>query len=115
MAIEKFQNINVNGLNYKLKLTTPSNPELGKDTRGITLFEELKILLSKNCAPELRVKTFYHELAHAICESTSFNNMLIDNFSENDFEIFIDQLGEAIQMFIHNNDIETIENFIKDK
>lgn len=113
MAKENFELVNINGLNYKLKLTTPNNPDLGKDARGITLFEELKIFLNKKCASELRIKTFYHELAHALCESTSFNNMLMEKFSDDDFEIFIDQLGESIQMFIHNNDINSLEDYIK--
>lgn len=113
MAKENFETVNINGVNYKLKLTTPNNPELGKDTRGITYYEELKILLNKKCANDLRIKTFYHELAHALCDSTSFNNILMDKLSEDDYEIFIDQLGESIQMFIHNNDINVLENFIK--
>lgn len=113
MATENFKNVNVNGINYKLKLTTSSNPDLGKNTRGITFYEELKILLNKKCASELRIKTFYHELAHALCESTSFNNMLMERFSEDDYEFFVDQLGESIQMFIHNNDINDIENYVK--
>lgn len=113
MAKEKFQNINVNGLSYKLKLTTPNNPELGKDARGIIHYEKLKIFLDKNIAEELRVKTLYHELAHAFCESTSFNNMLMDKFGNDSYEIFIDKLGEVIEKFIHENNIDVIENFVK--
>ena len=110
-----FKSVNINGINYKLKLTTPNNSELGKDARGITYYEELKILLNKKCANDLRIKTFYHELAHVLCESTSFNNQLMDKLSDENYEIFIDQLGEAIQMFIHNNDIKDLEDFIQEK
>lgn len=110
---EIFKSVNINGINYKLKLTTPNNSELGKDARGITYYEELKILLNKKCANDLRIKTFYHELVHVLCESTSFNNILMEKLSEENYEIFIDQLGESIQMFIHNNDIKSIEEFIK--
>lgn len=113
MNKEVFKSININGINYKLKLVAQSNPELGKDNRGITDFEQLKILLGKNYAPDLRVKTFYHELAHALCESTSFNNELIERFTNIEFECFIDQLGEAIQLFIQNNDYKDIENFVR--
>ena len=115
MVKENFRNVKVNGVNYKLKLTTQNNPELGKDARGITYYEELKIFLDRKCANDLRVKTFYHELAHCLCETTSFNNQLMDKLSDENYEIFIDQLGEAIQMFIHNNDIKDLEDFIQEK
>lgn len=113
MAKENFETVNINGINYKLKLTTPNNPDLGKDARGITFYEELKILLNKKCATDLRIKTFYHEIAHALCESTSFNNILMEKLSDENYEIFIDQLGESIQMFFHNNNINELENYIK--
>lgn len=113
MSKEKFQNVNVNGLLYKLKLTTQTNPELGKDARGIIHYEKLKIFLDKKCAEQLRVKTFYHELAHAFCESTSFNNSLMDLLGNDNYEIFIDKLGEVVENFVHTNDINLIENFVK--
>ena len=39
----------------------------------------------------------------------------MDKLSDENYEIFIDQLGEAIQMFIHNNDIKDLEDFIQEK
>lgn len=113
MVKEKFQNVKVNNLDYKLKLTTQNNPELGKDARGIIHYEQLKIFLDKNCATQLRIKTFYHELAHALCEASSFNNALMESLEDDNYEIFIDNLGLAIENFIHNNNIAEIESFIK--
>ena len=105
--------VNVNGINYNVKLTTSKNADLGEGNRGMTLFEDLKILLDKSMAKELRVKTFYHEEAQALVEATSLNNVIMRKFSDDDFEIFIDQLGYAIQFLLKNNDLNELENYIK--
>lgn len=110
---EKCLMVNVNDLMYKVKLTTQNNSELGSDCRGKIWYEKLKIFLDKNCATELRMKTFYHELAHAICEGTSFNNMLMEKLGDNGYEIFIDKLGEQVYNYIHKNDLNEVENFVK--
>ena len=54
-----------------------------------------------------------HELAHGICEETSFNSMLMDKLGENGYEIFIDSLGKTIYNMIHMNDMNLIEDYIK--
>ena len=63
---EKFVNVNVNDLIYKVKQTTQNNSELGSDCRGKIWYEKLKIFLDKDCNVQIRMKTFYHELAHAL-------------------------------------------------
>ena len=110
---ENFVNVNVNDLIYKVKQTTQNNSELGSDCRGKIWYEKLKIFLDKDCNVQIRMKTFYHELAHAMCESTSFNNMLMEKMGDNGYEIFIDKLGEAVYNYIHKNNVDEIENFVK--
>ena len=57
---EKFVNVNVNDLIYKVKQTTQNNSELGSDCRGKIWYEKLKIFLDKDCNVQIRMKTFYH-------------------------------------------------------
>ena len=109
---EKFTMVDVNGLDYKVKLTTQNNSELGDGCRGKIWYEKLKIFLDKNSAPKVRLLTFYHELAHAMCEATSFNNMLEEKLGDNGYEIFIDKMGEVVYNYIHNNNVEAIEKFV---
>ena len=110
---EKFAIVNVNDLEYKLKLTTRTNAELGENCRGKIWYEKLKIFLDKENAPRVRLYTYYHELAHAMIESTSFNDMLMEKLGDHGYEIFVDKLGEAVYNYVNKNDIQALEAFVK--
>lgn len=110
---EKCVMVNVNDLAYKLKLTTRNNSELGENCRGKIWYEKLKIFLDKDNAPRVRLYTYYHELAHAMIESTSFNDMLMEKLGDHGYEIFVDKLGEAVYNYINKNNTQEIEDFVK--
>lgn len=108
--------IRINDLTYHVNMVTQSDPMLGEDTRGKIWYERLLIFLDKELPNDLKVQTFYHELAHALCEETSFNDMLMDKLGDNGYEIFIDNLGKNIFKFYHQNNIKKIEqDIISDK
>lgn len=105
--------ITLGNVNYDISLTTQSNAELGEGNRGRIWYEKLTMYIDKNLPEELKIQTLYHELAHGICEETSFNGMLMDKLGENGYEIFIDSLGKTIYSMIHMNDMNLIEDYIK--
>lgn len=107
--------VKIGNVNYKIEMTTSADKDMPKDTRGIIFYEQLRILLDKELPNELKEQTLYHELSHAICEQTSFNNMSMEKLGDNGYEIFIDSLGKILYNFIHNNDLQKLENFVKTK
>lgn len=104
--------LKLSNVHYDIDLTTKRNKDLGDDCRGITRFEELKILLNQDMPKELIIQTMYHEIAHAMCEETSFNDMLMDKLGDNGYEIFVDMMGRLLYDIIHNNDMKKIEENI---
>lgn len=99
----------LNNVGYNIIPTDKTNKDLSENNRGIIYYEDLNILLDKNLPSELLIQTLYHEVCHAICEQTSFNNMLGDKLGENGYEIFIDNLGKLLYDIIHKNDMKKIE------
>lgn len=104
--------INFDVVKYSLALTTKNDEQLGSESRGMTYYEDLKILLDKELPKDLRIQTFYHELAHAICDQTSFNNLLLSKLDEDYYEIFIDNLGKVLYNLFHKNDMKKLEKFV---
>lgn len=111
-GLESNYNICLDDVSYNIELVSKLDKELDGN-RGIILYEELKILLDKDLPPELLILTAYHELAHAICERTSFNSMLEEKLGENGYEIFIDNLGRIIYNLFSNNDINLFNKLLK--
>ena len=111
-GLESNYNICLDDVSYNIELVSKLDKELDGN-RGIILYEELKILLDKDLPPELLILTAYHELAHAICERTSFNSMLEEKLGENGYEIFIDNLGRIIYNLFSNNDINLFNTLLK--
>ena len=107
--------LKIGNVTYDLKLTTQRDSDLGDDCRGKIWYERLLISIDKELPTELKVQTFYHELAHAICEETSFNGMLMDKLGDNGYEIFVDNLGKAVYNISHNEDVKKIEDFLTEK
>ena len=105
--------IKLDNVSYELEMADKKSKMLGDDNRGICYYELASILINKDLPNDLKIQTFYHELAHAMCESTSFNNMLMEKLGDNGYEIFIDKLGEAVYNYIHKNNVDEIENFVK--
>lgn len=101
--------IKLNNVKYDIKMTDKTDKDLGDATRGIVYYEDLRILLDKNLPEDLIIQTMYHEISHAICAQTSFNDMLVDKLGENGYEIFIDNMGKLLYDIIHNNDMKTLE------
>lgn len=112
LGLESNYNICLDDVSYNIELVSKLDKELDGN-RGIILYEELKILLDKDLPPELLILTAYHELAHAICERTSFNSMLEEKLGENGYEIFIDNLGRIIYNLFSNNDINLFNTLLK--
>lgn len=100
--------IELGNVNYEINLTDKLNEKLGEDTYGKIWYNELKMFLDKNLPQDLIIQTFFHELAHAICQETSFNDMLMDNLGDNGYEIFIDNLGKRLYDIIYKNDVKEI-------
>lgn len=101
--------ITIGANEYSVTPTTLSNDNLGKDNRGRIWYERLEIYIDKDLPKTLKIQTVYHELAHAICEETSFNDMLMEKLGDNGYEIFIDSLGKTVMNLIHNNDLNQFE------
>lgn len=94
---------------YTITETLITDANLGENSRGRIWYEKLSIYLDKELPKSLKVQTAYHELAHAICEETSFNGMLMEKLGENGYEIFINSLGSTIMNFVHDNNLEQFE------
>lgn len=105
--------VKVGNVNYDIELTTKLDKDMVEDSRGCILYEELRILIDKQSAKELKEQVLYHEISHAICEQTSFNNMLMEKLGDNGYEIFIDSMGKVLFNLIHNNDLKKLEKFVK--
>ena len=101
--------VKLDNVNYTIEMTDKTNKDLGDNTRGIVYYEDLKILLDKNLPDDLIIQTLYHEISHAMCAQTSFNDMLADKLGDNGYEIFIDNMGKLLYDIIHNNDMKTLE------
>jgi hypothetical protein len=99
-------------VSYDIKATTQSNAELGEDNRGRIWYEKLAIWVDKELPDELKLQTLYHEIAHAMCEQTSFNGMLMDKLGEHGYEIFIDNLGKVLYDIVKKNNMKAIEKEI---
>lgn len=105
--------VNLGNVNYDVVLTSKTDSNLGEDNRGRIWYEKLSMYIDKELPNELKIQTFYHELAHGICEETSFNGLLMDKLGDNGYEIFIDCLGKSIYNLIHNNDMNKLEEIFK--
>lgn len=106
--------VKVGNVNYEIEMTTSLDRDMPRDTRGVILYEQLRILLDKELPDELIEQTLYHEISHAMCEQTSFNNMLMEKLGDNGYEIFIDSMGKILYNLIHNNDLRKLEKFVKE-
>lgn len=106
--------LTLGNVSYDIHTTTQNNAELGEDNRGRIWYEKLAIWVDKELPAELKSQTLYHEIAHAMCEQTSFNGMLMDKLGDNGYEIFIDSLGKVLYDIIHKNDMKTIEKKVLD-
>jgi hypothetical protein len=106
--------ITINNLDYDVQMSDKNDKDIGDGVRGIILYEELIIKLLKTLPDELKVETLYHELCHALCEQSSFNNMLMEKLGDNGYEIFIDSLSKALYTLVHKNDLKKLENFISE-
>lgn len=91
---------------YTIKETSITDTNLGEDNRGRIWYEKLSIYLDKELPNSLKIQTAYHELAHAICEESSFNGMLMEKLGDNGYEIFINSLGSTIMNFVYDNNLE---------
>ena len=101
--------LNIWNFSYDINTTSQNNAELGEDNRGRIWYEKLTIWVDKELPNELKLQTLYHEIAHAMCEQTSFNGMLMDKLGDNGYEIFIDSLGKVLYDIINKNNMKTIE------
>lgn len=107
--------VNVGENVYNIHLVSKKDKNLGEDCRGKIYYEDLDVYLDKDLPKTRIVQTFYHEMAHAMCDETSFNNMLMDKLGDNGYEIFIDNLGKAIYSLIHTNNLDMIEQSLSIK
>lgn len=105
--------LNLGNNTYNIIMTTQSNAELGENNRGKIWYEKLNILVDKELPDTLKIQTLYHEIAHGVCQETSFNDMLLTRLGDNGYEIFVDNLGKALYDLIHKNNLIQIENEVK--
>lgn len=104
--------INVGRFDYNVQIVNDEHSEL-EDNRGLINYETLNIYINNDSLDERKVHTFYHELSHAICENTGFNDIIMDKLGIDDYECFIDHMGKTLYSVIHNNDLENIEKIVK--
>ena len=104
--------ISVGNVSYDVKMTNQKDSDLGDECRGKVWYEKLLVTLDKELPDDLLIQTFYHEIAHVLCESTSFNIMLMDKLGDNGYEIFVDNLGKSLYNLIHNQDMKNYEQLL---
>lgn len=112
MRNDELPTVNINDLNYRIKLTDKEDGNIEKNW-GMIHYDKLMILLDKNISPERRVKVFFHEIAHGMVEETSFNDALENQLGEEGLEIFVDRLGDVLEKLIRNNDFKQLVNYVR--
>nr|DAJ42500.1 MAG TPA: SprT-like family protein [Caudoviricetes sp.] len=104
--------IKLDNVSYELEMADKKSKMLGDDNRGICYYELASILINKDIPNDLKIQTFYHELAHAMLQESSFNAMIETELTTPMYEVFIDNLGRLVYNYIHKNDLKKLENYI---
>lgn len=66
---------------------------------GITNYKTREIMLSAELCRDVKEDTYYHELAHALLEETTFNTVISENMGMY-YESFVQALGNQIRQYI---------------
>lgn len=103
--------LKLRNVNYDIKMTTKLDKDLD-DARGKIFYEELKILLDKDLPNDLKIQTLYHEIAHAICDQSFFNDVLLEKLGDDEYEIMVDSIGTLLYDIIHSNNMFDVEEFV---
>lgn len=103
----------LNYVPYEVKVQSKHSEELEGDCRGLCDFENTTLYLSSDIPKELREQTFFHELFHAMCDQSGFNNLLIKKLGDTGYEVFTDNMGRLIYELLYKNDIKKIVSDIR--